>query len=400
MTQEALRRIVLDELDRDGVVVSLDDSHADLLRATGLVNVHTASPGWWRLVPDQRVGAVRLGDIDIEVRPKVGISRLLFLLGYANEPGFGGHEAGADTADELWPTLAESLIQQTERAIRRRLLPGYQTVQEPSTVIRGRISVTEQINRRPGLLTPVEVQYDELTIDTVEHRILRTALHRMASLPRLPARLHGRLHELDNMLRGVSLLRTSRPAPRWHVDRRTAHYAAALRLASIVLQHQSFEYGPGSLTAASFVVRMAPLFERFATIALREALLPYRGATSTQLRSYLDTNSDVSIRPDLVYAHDGKNLAVVDAKYVIDEAVGHNRDIYQLLAYCTALQATRGFLVYAHGTTPPRRTRVRNTAIDLVSYPLDLSATPTGLLGQIQTLAHDASGVTKSSEPT
>jgi 5-methylcytosine-specific restriction enzyme subunit McrC len=37
--------------------------------------------GVWQLIPRGRVGAVRIDDVDVVVTPKVGIARLLFLLG-------------------------------------------------------------------------------------------------------------------------------------------------------------------------------------------------------------------------------------------------------------------------------------------------------------------------------
>ena len=136
MTGRPVERIVLGERDT-ARVVELDDDHAALIRATGLLQVERAGPGWWRLAPHQRVdkvrvGAVRVGNVDVEIRPKIGIARLLFLLGYATDPAFRPADTAADIADGLWPALAETLIRHTERAFTHGLLPGYRTVQEPA----------------------------------------------------------------------------------------------------------------------------------------------------------------------------------------------------------------------------------------------------------------------------
>ena len=85
-----IRSVSLDELDSEGFVVSLSARESATLAATELVEVRPEGAGVWRLFPRGRVGAVRVGDLQVEVRPKepVGLSQLLFYLGYARDPGF------------------------------------------------------------------------------------------------------------------------------------------------------------------------------------------------------------------------------------------------------------------------------------------------------------------------
>ena len=57
-------------------------------RALADSGVVTAAPspyqqGIWLVGPARKVGAARIGDIEIHVKPKVDIARLLFLLGYS-----------------------------------------------------------------------------------------------------------------------------------------------------------------------------------------------------------------------------------------------------------------------------------------------------------------------------
>ena len=87
MSRQPIR---LDELDTVGAVAQLSTDEARALVATDLVEARPESPGSWRLLPNGRVGAVRVGDVQVEVRPKekVGLAHLLFLLGYATDQGF------------------------------------------------------------------------------------------------------------------------------------------------------------------------------------------------------------------------------------------------------------------------------------------------------------------------
>lgn len=114
----SLTHVSLDELDREGVLTGLSATAAAALAGTGLVEVRPAALGQWRLLPRGYVGAVRIDDLQVQVRPKekVGLDRLLFLLGYAHDPGFRpGDVTGIEELD-LWPALAESLARLTEAA--------------------------------------------------------------------------------------------------------------------------------------------------------------------------------------------------------------------------------------------------------------------------------------------
>jgi 5-methylcytosine-specific restriction enzyme subunit McrC len=283
-----------------------------------------------------------------------------------------------------------------ERALLPGVLQGYVRMDEALPLVRGRIRMADQLARRPGLMVPLEVCYDEYAADIAENQIIRTALRRMAGTPRLDATLRSRLTHLDGRLDGVRVLAHREPAPEWRLTRLNARYAAALRLAEIVLRHHSAEPGPGGVTIAAFVVSMAKVFEDFVTIALREALAPYPGHTAGQYSSYLDEGGLVSIIPDVVHLIDGRPVAVFDAKYKLEDPnSGYpNADTYQMLAYCTALRLPLGWLVYAHGLSPPGAHRVLNTSIEIKCYPLNLSADPADLLRHVDALAAAATATT------
>lgn len=384
--------VSLSELSKTGELRQLDDEVASALSATGLVDLHPEGRGWWRILPSGKVGAVRIGGLDVQVHPKVGIAQLLFLLGYAMDPGFRPEDATATAEPDLWPALAESLIRHTERALAPGVLLGYLAVDEALPLIRGRIRFADQLARRPAMPLPIEVRFDEYDTDITENRILRTALRRMLAVPRLPAAVRARLTHLDGRLDGVRVLPYGVVLPSWRPSRLNARYLPALRMADLVLRHQSAEAGPSNLRLAAFVVNMAKVFEDFITTALREALASYPGHTHGQYAAHLDMDQTISLRPDVVHTLGGRPVAVFDAKYKLEEPTSGypNADAYQMLAYCTALKLRTGWLVYAQGKSSPGRRRVLNTSIDIVHYPLDLSAVPRDLLIQIDALAHRA----------
>ena len=241
-----MRHLVLDELS-SGLVERLDPQTASFLNSSGLAKASPMGLGLYRIEPVGKVGSVRTSTVQLDVRPKdrLGLSRLLFLLSYAGDQGFRPEFVAADEDRELWSALAESLAQLAERALGRGVLQGYLTVDESLRTVKGRIRISDQISRRPGMLVPLEVSYDEFTEDIAENRILRAALERMAQVPGVRPEVLGRLRQLKGKLDGVTRLRSGAPLPPWKATRMNLRYHAVLRLAELILRNASAETGEG-----------------------------------------------------------------------------------------------------------------------------------------------------------
>lgn len=396
-----LKHLVLDELQKDSVPVELDDETVASLGLTGLVSVLPAYGGLWKILPCGPVGAVQVGDLLVEVKPKakVGLDRLLFLLGYARDPGFRPEDLAGLEDSDLFSALAESLARQVVGALSRGVHSGYVTVEEALRTVRGRIRVGDQMSRRPGMLMPLEVTYDDFTVDIPENRILRSALRLMMQVPRLTDGTRAKLVHLDSKLDGVSPLRLGGPLPVWTASRLNDRYVPAVRLAEIVLRNMSAEAGLGRHLVASFVVNMSTVFENFVATALAESLAKHPGQTIPQYPAYLDAdvslpNSQrVRMYVDVVHEISGRPALIFDAKYKASSAVGAypNADYYQMLAYCTALDLPRAWLVYA-GCGQPRVRRIANSSVTIVESPIDVSQDPETLLDSIGRLSDSAMG--------
>ncbi|WP_364308204.1 McrC family protein [Paenarthrobacter nitroguajacolicus] len=343
---------------------------------------------------------MQIDDLLVRVKPKekVGLSRLLFLLGYAADPGFRPEDVAGVEDDDLFAALGESLARHCERALERGPLNGYVHVEEAMRTVRGRIRVGDQMTRRPGLLLPLEVAFDEYTVDISENRILRAAVRLMMHVPRLPATILIRLAHLDSKLDGVSSMHYGAPLPSWTESRLNDRYVPALRLSEIILRNMSAEAGLGQRMVASFVVNMATVFEDFVATALKEALDLYPGLTEWQYEAFMDEaekgfrgGDRVRMFVDVVHSVRGRPAIVFDAKYKAAATGGTypNADHYQMLAYCTALDVPRAWLVYA-GRGAARVRRVRNTEISVVEFPLDLSQEPQELLDRVRELSRRA----------
>ena len=381
----------LDELGpRAELPLTLEQGRA--LAASGVVTAVPSAyrPGTWLIGPAGKVGAARIGDIEIRIKPKVEIARLLFLLGYAQyAAAWQPDTVPVAEAADLVPVIAQALWRQTERAIHQGLLPGYLVVEESAQVLRGRLRESEQLHRHHGLPLPLEIRHDEFTTDIPENRILRTACERMLAVPRVDAESQRMLRRLLRDFSDVTPLSRGDPAPEWQPSRLNARYHAALRLAELVLRATSVEHESGGIAVNGFLLDMPRLFEAFVTTALREALVAtYGGRVQGQDRNYLDEAAQVLLWPDIVWKVRGSAVAVIDAKYKAEKPAGYpNADLYQLLAYCTVLGLPNGHLVYAKGNEEPAHHVVRQSGIDIFCHAIELNQPPEVLLSQMCRLA-------------
>ncbi|MFJ4690356.1 hypothetical protein [Streptomyces sp. NPDC088766] len=170
-----------------------------------------------------------------------------------------------------------------------------------------------------------------------------------------------------------------------------ARYQHALHLARAVLDGVSAEHAPGGLCIDGFLFDMNKLFEDFVTVALREAFQTVGPGHTVRLQDphHLDEAAAIRMKPDFVlYGPDGMPCAVVDAKYKAEKRGAYpDADLYQMLAYCTALGLREGHLVYAKGNAPHAAHRVRHAGIAIHQHALDLDQEPAGLLAEVEELA-------------
>ncbi|MGW4850525.1 McrC family protein [Streptomyces sp. NPDC004288] len=353
-------------------------------------------PGAWRLRAGSKVGAVRIAapgseSVTVRITPKVPVARLFFLIGYSSDPR-GWRDGSIDLAEheELLPALAHLVERQIDRALRQGLLQGYRTTEESSHVVRGRLREAEQIRRRFGLPLPVEVTFDEFSTDVAENRLLYGAVDRLLRLSGVPGAVRARLTHQRSRLADITPLVPGQALPAWRPTRLNARYHTALRLAEVVLKGSSTEHLPGRLCMDGFLFDMNGVYEDFVCKALREAMRAYGGRSALQARDiYMDEGESIRLRPDFVwYGDSGMPMIVADAKYKARRNRGFpNEDLYQMLAYCTALGLPEGHLVYAKGNAPHTSHRVRHAVTVLHQHAIDLDQPPAGLLAEIGALA-------------
>lgn len=391
-----MRPLLLTELQTTAAV-PLTAVERDLLREAIPGLSVTSTPGHtdlYDLRPAGTVGLVRIGDLQVEIKPKLPIDRVLFLLSYALDPGAWRPEE-TQVADDahLLEAIVPTFARHVRQVLRRGLLHGYRSVEETDTTIRGRIRLADQLRARPGLLLPVELTYDEFTTDILDNQLLAAALEWLLRLPLRSSWTRSTLLELRGQFAGATPLRLppGQPVPEPVWTRLNARYRPAVGIARLILAGAALDASSGGVTADGVLLNMPSVFENFVIAALREALgvgersFP-QGAAGRHLK--LDEERTVRLKPDLSWWIGNQCVFVGDCKYKWVRTQGlQNADLYQLLAYLTALDLGEGLLVYAAGQRRPRTRTVTHGGKRLTVVTLNLAGSPAQVLSEIDDLA-------------
>ena len=381
---------------RDGLLAHKDLGFA-IAPVTGTADKYTLTPG-------SVVGAVEMGRLSIRIAPKIGIGQLLSLACYAiGRVEFQACEFDFPEHSALPDALALAFGSAARRAFSRGVLHGYRTEEDALPAVRGRVRFDDQIRRRFGIPLPVELRYDEFTADILLNRLVKAAAHRLGRLELRSREARNRVAWVAESLRDVSLAAfPPGGVPEVGFDRLNGHYRGVVALARLVLRHGAFEAGRGKVRASGFLMDMNQVFQEFVTVALRECLglseHSFRSddRLSGDYRAHLDEADRVGLRPDLSWWDNGICTFVGDAKYkrTKDERAP-NADLYQMLAYASALDLPGGLLIYAEGDPEGSAAsyRVRHAGKHLHVATLDLAGPIANLKSEIGALAAQVRGL-------
>ena len=399
-----MRQLNLQEYQESRPLSLSHNELEELLREAKTLNLSitpaATSGGEYVLKPGSTVGAVEIGDLSILIRPKIGIPALLSLACYAiGRVKFQTEEFDFPEENALHDVLALALGRAARMAFARGLLHGYRTEEEAIYTVRGRIRFDEQIRRRFGIALPVEVRYDEFTDDILANRLVKAAAYRLGHMGLRSPKARNDLGWIAGMLDNVSPVEfPAGDVPEVRFDRLNEHYRGVVALSRLILRHSEFQANRGAVRSSGFLVDMNKVFQDFVTVALREALGVSERTFGESGIPSLDEGARVHLRPDLVWRDGSSCVFVGDAKYknITGKAVPES-DIYQMLAYVTALDLPGGMLVYAKGEAEPVVHTVRHTgkAIEVASLNLsgrleDILADVGRLAGRVRALRDEA----------
>lgn len=376
--------------------VELDEEERDLIQR--LVPSLTVSPtvgtsGLYDLTPSSWIGVAEFPTFAVEIRPKIPIDRVLFLISYALDPRAWREEPFRFATDvSLVEAMIPPFVSAVAQALRRGVLQGYRIEEEALAAVRGRIRFDEQIRRWYGRLPPIELRFDEFTEDIEQNRLLKAALDRLRRLRIRSSSARASLRGFDQALERVRLVEYDpRQLPEIQFTRLNEHYRRAVNLSRLILRGTSLEFTHGQERSSAMFVDMNRVFEDFVVVALREQLhLSEREFTQGSRRRvlYLDQGRRIRLKPDLSWWHEQECVFVGDVKYKrVTVADIPHADLYQLLAYTIASRLPGGLLVYSADEAEPVEHEIPFAGKRLKVAALDVSDQPDQILARIANLA-------------
>jgi 5-methylcytosine-specific restriction enzyme subunit McrC len=304
---------------------------------------------------------------------KVPIQNLYYLFCYAWRflPDDLAIDVGGVGSPDVLNMCAHVLTSGIDRLLRRGIDQGYVVVREETSRLRGRINVTATISELSWLHARAVCEYDELTPNTVNNRILRSTV-RLLSNAQLEPDLAKRLREVDRRLSGIGLIDINPSLfRRIQLHRNNAFYAFLLRICELVnqslLPDRSGDNPSWFRDLLSDEEYMARVFEEFMRnfYNLKQSRFAVARTQPKWNASAVEV-SDLHFLPTMMTdatLRSTDRQIVIDAKYYRDALQTnfgtrrvHSGNLYQLLAYLHGTapenhgtQSIEGMLVYPAG---------------------------------------------------
>ena len=335
------------------------------------------------------IGSCIIGDtlFQIESRHKLFPTQTLFeMLMYSSLNKFnsthlsGGY--GADSTFGVKPTI-HSFCNVCEELIRFGLGGKFESHMNYLDFIKGNIVATKY-SRLETIYRGIPVIYPEYGRNTLENRILKTALIKISSGPQkagVNPRIKQLLREFDNIgeLRSDAVLKNYK----YNDVYVNPFYPIAMELAIIILQKYNLKFKDGNLEWSSFLVNSNSVFERYVYSILKnnlsETVEKWDSPKSYGKLVTQEKSIDKNYQPDVLIDYDvgqGSCRAVFDVKNKNLMSGGKvdvkDADIYQIAFYCKSLNTKIGALIYPTPELMPPNHIIINAFEDVQIFILGL----------------------------
>lgn len=288
--------------------------------------LYGGSENTFKLKARQWVGEFRFNGFHVSIIPKIGPTEVLkMFLGGDGEARPHEIQSSLTGAHSLPDVIAENFLREFQIVRRAGLERKYLEVRENSTFCKGQVQIFDDIKSNVPVRSGVFCQFDELSRDTLNNRVLLSSLIKLSQMT--SATLAEKLIWCSGALGDVP---HARDIPQFNLPGRNSRYRKILHLCKLIQAGNSQESVSSGYGGASFALDMNKVFEGF----VREQLREYLMADSMRVldKERVAFCDKVAIDPDVRVIRNGEVVLVADAKYKRQWNYEPG-DVYQMLAY-------------------------------------------------------------------
>ena len=234
--------------------------------------------------------------------------------------------------------------------VKRGIRSDYHNIEEENRFIRGQLDMARQVRQRPGRATWFHIKHDIYSPETVENRLLSTAVGYVRNWTNHPD--NWRLaNELSLVMDDIqSYTEPVKYLSKWRSGKLMHSYEMIKPWCQLVIQHLNPKFQKGRQNGISLLFPMERLFESFVTNCLRKNIPSTSNlkpqASSAYLVEHRTLDDDgakewFQLKPDLLLKTPSSNF-VLDMKWKLIDSDAANAndkykisqpDMYQLFAY-------------------------------------------------------------------
>jgi 5-methylcytosine-specific restriction enzyme subunit McrC len=347
----------------------------------------------YRLTALGHVGVLAAPTCRFIIQPKIPLANIFAMLDPRAEVPQTQDDIAAHTGTETLELLVWQLSRRMAERVAAGLHRAYQERREQGTVLHGRLDLPEQLRQAAGRRDQLHGRIEELSADVPCNQAVRATAEKLLASSLLGAEIRAALRQALTGFEGVASVPLSpRLWERSEAERLSPEYRPLLDLCRVLADGLTLGNTAGPTSAPSFLLNLESVFEQHITRGIVEAFAGSPTHTVSVQVTHTVTAAvlgqpDVTMRPDLTIERDGRTVLVVDAKWKRWTGNAETGDLYQVLAYGTALGAEGAVLVYPGQRWRCQDHRFTHTPLRLMLCTLRVGGTRDGCLRCVRRLA-------------
>jgi 5-methylcytosine-specific restriction enzyme subunit McrC len=307
-----------------------------------------------RLTPLGHVGTIIGPTCRLLIRPKIPVENLFHLLDPTAPFVTLNDQTTPTTGDTAFDFLGGRLAQLLQERSAAGLHRAYTERTESGRFLQGTLDLPAQLRSAGGRKDQLHCRFEEFTVDVPVNQVPRATAELVLRSPLLGPNVKAALQRSLQAYDAVSAIAlepasfaTAEP------DRLTAAYRPLFDVCRLLFEALTPSEAAGPTAYPAFLLDMERVFERYVTRGVVQAFAGDErlGVMVQPLYAPFEPRSgqpQLEMQPDIAVERNGRAVLVIDAKWKrLPKTTVETPDVYQVLAYCTALGARRGVLVYA-----------------------------------------------------